>query len=216
MVAPPTDVTEATQEMTAATPTPMETEEVGAEEEGNPKKKVEMGIAAAKLPKDRPNDPPAASPPPPSTSSTSDDHSIPHEAPTSAVSSPKHKKEDDPVAPVPSKALLPTPPPPEPPRCLGLRAYDGGYYDVGSFFVFHPEARELPSAEVDLEEAKKDGGVDWSKARPFGYQFLGGLRVENGRDGHEATGGSSDEALQAFVQLERQVKIGRKAACCCC
>lgn len=30
------------------------------------------------------------------------------------------------------------PPPPPPPHCYGMRAYDGGYFDVGSFFVLHP------------------------------------------------------------------------------
>lgn len=110
-----------------------------------------------------------------------------------------------------------TPPPtlPDPPRCWGVRAYDDGYFDVGSFYIFHPEALlpvekhetgdGMPKGKDSAEGVAVDRTESSSVPRPFGFQFLAGLKVVDGRDGKEAAGGSSDEAVQAFVGLERQV-----------
>lgn len=95
--------------------------------------------------------------------------------------------------------------------CYGVRAYDGGYYDVGSFFVFHEDEQEeqQPEGEGRTSDGSSSNKVDSqvipapkfsshsmssangelaaraavvATATPFGYRFVDGLKVTRAGD----------------------------------
>lgn len=106
-------------------------------------------------------------------------------------------------------------PPPAPftSHCLGLRGYDGGFYDVGSFFVFRHELRR------QQEQLAKDGGaflevlgaappIRTGKGSPLEYELVEGLRVKVAppTGGAPAVKGQGSEvAGRAFEVFQRQV-----------
>lgn len=116
---------------------------------------------------------------------------------------------------------------PIPTDCYGVRAYDGGHYDMGSFFVFHrqeePEGDDTTTTEeVDgdgvppklvssttantrVVGADGDGDVVRSAPRPLQYRFLEGLKVIGRGREEVVSGAGSDAAMQAFAELEKQV-----------
>lgn len=116
---------------------------------------------------------------------------------------------------------------PTPPHCLGARGYDLGYFDVGSFFVFH---KEPPASGASEAAAGTSRGVDSqllapppspspagtespsadSAPSPLGYDFLDGLKVKPSEHrGKAVEGEGSEEAMAAFVELQRQVRPQR-------
>lgn len=112
---------------------------------------------------------------------------------------------------------------PTPPHCLGARGYDRGYFDVGSFFVFHQEppasgpneaAADTPRG-VDSEllappPAGTESSLADSPPSPLGYEFLDGLKVKPSEHrGKAVEGEGSEEAVAAFVELQRQVRPQR-------
>lgn len=153
--------------------------------------------------------------PPPGSPESRDDASAPEDT--------KQPTATDTTAAVPT-ATVPTPPPR---HCLGARGYDGGYFDVGSFFVFHQEPPALPGPNE--EPAGSPRGVDSGllapppppsgtpsspppatadrQPSPLGYDFLDGLKVKpSEHQGKAVEGEGSEEAMSAFVELQRQVK----------
>lgn len=114
--------------------------------------------------------------------------------------------------------------PPPQQECFGVRAYDGGFFDVGSFFLFHnepPTASPGSGRGASSEEEDDHGEDDLTTPRraadqaasPLGYVLLDGLAVtwaSGGRE-KEVDGQGSDGALRAFLELQRQVCVG---ACC--
>lgn len=104
-----------------------------------------------------------------------------------------------------------------PSHCLGARAYDGGYFDVGSFFVFHhkpvdsqPEGK-LSGGVVDADRAPIPSPNDASEQEPsaLGYVLLDGLTIKTRRSKEKKVEGSgSAGALRAFLELKRQVNAG--------
>lgn len=173
----------------------------------------EESEAEARLERQAPPEDPGRSPP--ATESSESRKEIPAAGVQSATATAIEGPSNIPAA-SPTPPSTPPPPLPEPPRCWGVRAYDGGYYDVGLFYIFHPEAvspeddgeekrSRMPKGKSQAGDVDEDSRKPTSSVRPFGYRFLEGLKVLDGRDGKEATGGSSEAAVQAFVELERQV-----------
>lgn len=127
----------------------------------------------------------------------------------------------------PSPALPPTPTP-VPPRCLGARGYDGGFYDVGSFFVFRHEPQQQQRAARDETPASAEEACGGDIVELFGagpavpgtaaavvrsplqFELLDGLAVRcaaamGGKD--EVNGSGPETAARAFVVLQRQVRL---------
>lgn len=108
-----------------------------------------------------------------------------------------------------------------PPHCLGARAYDGGYFDVGSFFVFHhkpadsqPEGK-VTGGVVDADRTSIPSPNDAFEQEPsaLGYVLLDGLTVKTrGSKEKKVEGSGSVGALSAFLELKRQVNAG--LSCC--
>lgn len=145
-----------------------------------------------------------APPPPPSPEASS-----PSDSPT-------HRK----------SAVVAAKPPPTPTtsHCLGARGYDGGFHDVGSFFVFRHEA-------LGQQQLAKDGGADMElfgaaptgrppalATTPLQYELLEGLRVKASSSSSPPLSGGggggvpvvegqegSEVAGRAFEVLQRQV-----------
>lgn len=119
--------------------------------------------------------------------------------------------------------------------CYGMRAYDGGYYDVGIFFVFHdsnygdepgdttvkrrdrradasaPKSDAGGDAPSEVDTAQGAAANDNSNLNPFGYQFVDGLKVvaaAGAKEEQVVSGQESGVAMQAYVQLEKQVRRG--------
>lgn len=162
-----------------------------------------------------PREDPQCSPPAPDSTDAKED---PAATPVASPAVPANKESSSRTAPMNSPPSTPPPAPPEPPRCWGVRAYDGGYYDVGSFYIFHPEAASakagtetegMSKGKKSTGDAGKEPEEPVELSHPFGYRFLAGLKVVDGRNGKEIAGGSSDAAVQTFVELERQV-----STCC--
>lgn len=129
-----------------------------------------------------------------------------------------------PTSPTRSAASSPAlPPTPTPSHCLGARGYDGGFYDVGSFFVFRHESqqqqqRQRQTGQKDKEVDDGAGPADGSTAgeapappSPLQYKLLDGLRVKGddpvGRRACESEGKGDETAGRMFVVLERQVRL---------
>lgn len=189
--------------------------------------------------------------PSPSDAEGSEDPSKQESTPSASSSEPVENKNnartDDqdsnqsttrtPATAAPTPTPTPTPPPvtssPTPRRCMGARAYDGGFFDVGSFFVFHhtlPDANILstdakskrssgkdvpgddPVKEPAREFSKEDHEESSSRspASLLGYKFAEGLRVHTTavKGGKNAQGEESEGAIQAYLELRRQVNAG--------
>ncbi|CAM9433042.1 unnamed protein product [Scytosiphon promiscuus] len=136
----------------------------------------------------------------------------------------------------PTSPALPPSPPPVPPRCLGARGYDGGFYDVGSFFVFRhgPQPQQVSREESPASAEGACGGdlvelfgaspaSNSSKATttvvpsPLHFELLDGLWVRGAaarsKKG-EVQGSGPEAAARAFVLLQRQVDfLGRALGC---
>lgn len=109
------------------------------------------------------------------------------------------------------------PPPAAPPtsHCLGARGYDGGFHDVGSFFVFRHEALQQQLAKAkgggaDLEPFSAAPTESSALAKPLQYELLDGVRVKvkvapplGGVPVVEGKG--SEAAGRTFEVLQRQV-----------
>lgn len=121
-----------------------------------------------------------------------------------------------------------------------MRAYDGGYYDVGIFFVFHdssygdeagdttaktrdrgagasaPKFDAGGDAPSEVDTAQGAAANDSSNLNPFGYRFVDGLKViaaVGEKEEQVVSGQESGIAMQAYVQLEKQVRRGRQTCC---
>lgn len=136
-----------------------------------------------------------------------------------------------------SPALPPTTPAPpvQPPRCLGARGYDGGFYDVGSFFVFRhgpqpPQVVTQDEAPASAEGAAASGGdlvelfgagpssapsrktaaaaAAATAPSPLQFVLLDGLSLRGACSGKgELEGDGKETAARAFVVLQRQVRV---------
>lgn len=98
-------------------------------------------------------------------------------------------------------------------HCLGARGYDGGFHDVGSFFVFRLEGLG------QQQQLAKDGGADLEMfgaaptgsselATPLQYELVHGLRVKvsSPLGGAPAVEGQGSEvAGRVFQVVQRQV-----------
>lgn len=102
-------------------------------------------------------------------------------------------------------------------HCLGARGYDGGFHDVGSFFVFRHEAlrqQQLAKdggADLELFGAAPTAGSSTTPATPLQYELVDGLRVKVaprpplGGVPAAVEGEGSAVAGRAFEVLQRQV-----------
>lgn len=102
------------------------------------------------------------------------------------------------------------PPPPPTSHCLGARGYDGGFHDVGSFFVFQQEpAAKDGAGDADLELfGAAPIGKSSAPATPLQYDLQHGLRVEVAPPlggAPVAEGQGSEVAGRVFEVLQRQV-----------
>eukprot|EP00752_Nemacystus_decipiens_P007799 g6965.t1 len=133
---------------------------------------------------------------------------------------PAADSEASPAADAPRVAAPKPPPATTTSQCLGARGYDGGFHDVGSFFVFRHEA-------LRQQQLAKDGGADLelfgaaptgssTLATPLQYELLDGLRVKvspvGGLSAMEGKG--SEAAGRAFEVLQRQVNFTGQALGC--
>ena len=110
---------------------------------------------------------------------------------------------------------------PSPIHCLGARAYDGGYFDVGSFFVFRhkpsdvrrgDEVAGFPVGEDRAPISSADHSSEQAPS-PLGYVLLDGLTVKtHGAEKKQVEGSGSGGALRAFLELQRQVRNGKRSS----
>ena len=134
--------------------------------------------------------------------------------PAADSEAPPTEAEEAPPRDSPTLKSVAAKPPPSPTtsHCLGARGYDGGFHDVGSFFVFRHEA-------LRQQQLAKDGGADLELfgaaptgssmlATPLQYELVDGLRVKVAPSlgGVPAVEGKGLEvAGRAFDILQRQV-----------
>lgn len=137
----------------------------------------------------------------------------PSSEPSSSSSSAQEDHQEDENSqetPTPSSPTpTPTTPTP-PPHCYGIRAYDGGYFDVGSFFVLHPSegcaaaaaaggstsaaasssqsTSEAPGAQDERGAGPNNRPPPFAQKQdaarhpsPLGFEFLDGLKVKSTR-----------------------------------